>query len=172
MIERFSHWLTDTSLSALFADTNQFSTWLIIPVSQSVHILAVSLVMISAMMLNLRLAGVSVTRQSFAELSAQLTPWIMGGLLVLLITGTVQTIAEPTRELMNVTFRLKMAFLLAAVALTLVARAYVRNDPTYWERSPERRRVAKTMASVSLGLWFSIAAAGRLIAYIGGMQQS
>ena len=46
MLEHFSKWLEGTWLHAHFSDTTQLATWLIIPISQSVHIVAVSVVMI------------------------------------------------------------------------------------------------------------------------------
>jgi len=169
MFQDLSNWLVQTQLHAMFSDTTRVETWLIIPVSQSVHILAIAIAMIGIGMLNLKLLGVRVSRQSFAELSTRWMPWILTGLIVLLITGVVQTIAEPTRELMNHTFRIKMVMLIVAVAITALYRTQVRQDPQYWERSHERRTWAPTLASVSLVLWLGIVAAGRLIAYVGAI---
>jgi hypothetical protein len=172
MLQELSDWLTQTPLHPFLSDTTRLETWLIIPVSQTLHILGVAIVMIAVGMLNLQLLGVRVTRQSFAELSAQWMPWIWSAMAVLLITGVVQTIAEPTRELMNNTFRIKIIMLVIAVAITVVYRAQVKKDAKYWERSGERRTWAYALASVSLVLWFGIVAAGRLIAYIGAIEES
>ena len=74
MLEGFTAWLTDTPLSALLSDTSRLWTWLIIPLSQSIHILSVAALMISAAILNLRLLGVGNRPQSFARLTAHLMP--------------------------------------------------------------------------------------------------
>src|SRR5262245_23232815 len=108
MLQEFSEWLARSQLNAVFSDTTQLETWLIIPLSQSLHILAIAVVMIAVGMLNLQLLGFRVTRQSFAQHSARWMPWIWTGMAVLLVTGVVQTIAEPMREVMNHTFRIKM----------------------------------------------------------------
>jgi hypothetical protein len=97
-------------------------------------------------------------------------PWIWSAMAVLLLTGVVQTIAEPTRELMNNTFRIKIVMLVIAVAITVLYRTQVRRDPQYWERSGERRTAAFALASLSLVLWLGIVAAGRLVAYIGAIE--
>jgi hypothetical protein len=165
MLQDLTTWLEGTWLHALFSDTTQLATWLIIPISQSVHIVAVSVVMISVGVLNLRLLGVAGLRQSFAQRAAQLIPWIWGALGFLLLTGTVQTIAEPTRELMNNGFRLKMVLLLITAAITAVYQRTAASDPNYWELSPERRTLARALASLSLAMWLGIAVLGRLIAY-------
>ena len=166
MLQGFTEWLTGTGASAMFSDTTRFATWLIIPVSQCVHLICVAIVMISVGMLNLRLLGVAGTRQSFAELAVHLMPWIWADLTVLFVTGTIQTVAEPGRELLNVGFKTKMVLLMCAVAITLVYENTVKKDPNYWERSPERRKMAQVLASISLVLWIGIASAGRLIAYL------
>lgn len=166
MLKGFSDWLTQTPLSLFLADTTQFSTWLIIPLSQTIHILAVSIVMISVAMLNLRLLGVAGHRDNFAQLTAQLMPWIWSALAVLLLTGALQAIAEPGREILNIGFQVKMALLLMVVAITFGYARTIRDDARYWDRSPERRMSARVLAAISLVLWIGIAAAGRLIAYL------
>ena len=92
-------------------------------------------------------------------------------LIILFITGAVQTIAEPGRELLNIGFKAKMVLLVIVVAIAMVYENTVKKDPNYWEHSPERRRKAHVLATVSLVLWFGIAAAGRLIAYLDMRQE-
>ena len=166
MLGEFSQWLTQTNLSAVFADTTHLSTWLIIPVSQCIHILSVAVVMISVGILNLHLLGIAGTRQTFAQLAGHLIPWIWGALTILFITGTIQTIAEPGRELLNIGFRVKMVMLLMTAAITVIYQITVKKDPHYWEHSAQRRQMGRMLATISLILWVGIAAAGRLIAYL------
>ena len=166
MLEDFSEWLTQTQLSAFFADTTHLSTWLIIPLSQTIHILGVAVVMISVGVLNLHLLGIAGTRRSFAQLAGQLIPWIWGALIVLFVTGALQTIAEPGRELLNLGFRVKMVLLLIVAAITLIYQITLGKDPHYWEYTVQRRQAARTLATISLVLWVGIAVAGRLIAYL------
>ncbi len=167
MLEHITEWLSKSQLHYVFSDTTRLETFLIIPVSQTLHILAVSVVMISIALLNLRLLGIGGKRQSFGLLAHQLIPWIWGALLVLLATGIAQTIAEPARELMNTAFRIKMVLLAVMVAITLVYQRTVFRAPNFWDASPQRRRMAHMLAGVSLTMWFTIAALGRVIAYWG-----
>jgi hypothetical protein len=171
MLEGFTEWLSTSHLSAVFSDTTSFATWLIIPVSQTIHILCVAIVMISVGILNLRLLGMAGKRQTFAQLAAHLLPWVWSALIILFITGCIQTIAEPGRELLNIGFKVKMSLLVITVAITMVYEHTVRKDPNYWEHSPERRKMAHVLATVSLVLWVGIAAAGRLIAYLDMRQE-
>jgi hypothetical protein len=166
-MQDLSNWLTESYLNTVFSDTTHLETRLIIPVSQSLHILAVAFVAIAVGVLNLRLLGVAGTRHSFADLSTQLIPWIWSALIVLFVTGAVQTIAEPSRELMNVTFRTKMLLLLITVGITVFYQIQVKKNPKYWD---QRRELSWLLASVSLALWVGIVAAGRLIAYMGAIE--
>ena len=168
MLQDLSDWLSQSQLNAIFSDTTRLETWLIIPLSQSLHILGIALVMIAVGMLNLQLLGFRVTRRSFAEQTERWMPWIWTAMAVLLVTGIVQTIAEPTREIMNYTFRIKMIMLAVVLAITVVYRRQVRKDRDYW--SGERKPLAYSLASLSLVLWLGIVAAGRLVAYVGGIE--
>ena len=170
MLQELSDWLSESQLNAIFSDTTRLETWLIIPLSQSLHILGIAVVMIAVGMLNLHLLGVRVTRQNFAELSSRWMPWIWAAMAILLVTGVVQTIAEPTREIMNYTFRIKMIMLAIVLAITVAYRAKAKTDPRYWERSDERRTLGRSLASFSLVLWLGIVAAGRLVAYVGAIE--
>jgi hypothetical protein len=165
MLEELSNYLTQTDLKAFLSDTTRMSTWLIIPVSQTVHILSVAAVLMSVAILNVRLLGLAGRRQSFAQWSRQLMPWIWMALAVLLLTGTIQTLAEPTRELLSRTFGIKMLLLLVVVCITAFYARNVRRDPDYWD-GPDHRTLGHALALLSLTLWLGIAAAGRLIAYI------
>ena len=166
MFDALSQWLAQTQLSAFLADTTHLSTWLIIPLSQCIHILAVAVVMISVAVLNLHLLGIGGTRQTFAQLARQLIPWVWAALFVLFFTGTLQTIAEPGRELLNIGFRVKMAMVVLTATITLIYQITIRKDPNYWEFSPQRRQTGRMLATLSLVLWVGIAALGRLIAYV------
>lgn len=167
MFQGFTEWLEVTPLSMMFADTSNFSTWLIIPVSQCIHIIAIAILLISVGILNLRLLGLGSKRQNFSQLANHLMPWIWSALTVLFITGTIQTIAEPGRELLNIGFKTKMVLLIMAVAITMIYESTVKRDRHYWEQSARRRQLGRVLAMTSIVLWIGIAAAGRLIAYLG-----
>jgi len=166
MLEGFTAWLEQSDLTATFSDTTRTATWLIIPTSQSIHLVSVAVVMISVAIINFRLLGIAGNRQSFAQLTAHLMPWVWTALIVLAITGTIQTIAEPGRELLNIGFRSKMVMIAITVAIMMVYESTIKKDPRYWDHPAKRRRYGQILAAVSLVLWLGIVVAGRLIAYV------
>ena len=99
-------------------------------------------------------------------LAGSFIPWTWRALGVLLATGILLIITEPTRELMNDAFRLKMLLVLALVVLTFVFQAATTREPGYWRASPARRRLGGVLGIISLLLCVSIVVAGRLIAYL------
>ena len=146
----------------------RLSQWLhntpwVVPTSQSIHIISLSMVFGSALMINLRLLGVGRSGRSVSELTAALVPWIYAGLAVLLVTGTLQTLSEPERQLAAAAFWWKMLMIVCVWALTVRFARAVRHDPVQWNQTVTRPPGARLFALVSLGLWLGIIYCGRLI---------
>lgn len=161
-----SDWLSDTSLSAALA-----SRFWAVPMLQSVHILAIGVVMASIAMLDLRLAGLIGREQSLRGLTLRFYPWIWGALAVLVVTGLLQIMAEPARELLNWIFWTKMGLIAAAVLFTMPLRALLE-DCRYRDLAPRKQRLFRTCALISLVLWVLVVSSGRWIAYAGGVDGS
>jgi hypothetical protein len=160
MFRPFADWLSDTPLSKTFQD----HSW-VVPTSQSIHILAVSIVFGSACMINLRLLGVGRSGRSVSQLSNTVVPWMWGGLAVLLLTGIVQIITEPVRQFVTPMFWAKMMMIVVVGVMTaLYARAVRRNAPA-WDASASRPWTAKVFALLSTLLWLAIIVCGRFIGY-------
>jgi uncharacterized membrane protein SirB2 len=161
MIQHFSDWLASTWLSQTFANANWF-----VPTVQTLHILCIAVVVTTLGMLDFRLLRLTRSGPPAETLAAKFVPWVWRSLVVLLITGTLLTITEPNRELMNNAFRLKMLLVVLLIVLTLVVQKASAREPGYWSASVARQRLGKALAVGSLALCVSIVAAGRLIAYL------
>ena len=164
MLATFIDWLAATEASQVI----QRVFW-IIPTVQIAHILAISVVLASMAMFDLRLLGLAGTRNSIASLSRRFMPWLWGALIVLALSGSILIVGEPKRALGNVAFELKMALLATAIAVTLAFHAVLNRDLAAGaaDLAPSHAGVAKITGGVSLALWGAIAVAGRLIAYAG-----
>jgi uncharacterized membrane protein SirB2 len=157
MIQSFCDWLSNTSVSL----TIQTIVW-IIPAVQTIHILCVAIVMSCMAMLDLRLIGVAGRRQPVSRMVSRFVPWVWGALPVLLTTGSILIIGEPSRELLNPYFRAKMAMLATVIVITFFVQRQNRKNPNYWEA---RKAAAALAGLASLLLWVGIVTAGRWIAY-------
>ncbi len=139
---------------------------LVIPLIQSVHIICLAMVFTCAVLLNLRLLGVTGGGQSLPRLASRYLPWIGWGVVVLFCTGLLLMIAEPKRAILNHIFQIKMAALVIVGVLTWALGAAAARRPEAWA-APETQPRARLLAIVSLGLWAVVVLAGRWIAYAG-----
>jgi hypothetical protein len=159
-IAAFAAWLSKTPPSLAVQQT----LW-VIPTLQTVHILAVAIVLSSVAMVELRLMGWAGTRTTMPETAQRYVPWVWGALVVLVLSGTILIIGEPERELTNLSFQVKMALLVCAITLTACFQYSVGRGVKYWTDAPHRAG-AKVLGLLTLVTWMAIAVAGRWIAYM------
>jgi hypothetical protein len=160
LLTNLANWLGSTRLNAFFGTTEG-----LIATSQSIHILAVSVVFGSGLMISLRLLGIGASGRSVSRLASTVMPWMWWSLLALLLTGLVQTVSEPVRELGTTAFWLKMGMLVCVIALNVWFGRTVRARAATWDSAATRPASARVFAVVSLLLWVAIILCGRLIAY-------
>ena len=160
LLTNLANWIASTRLNLFFATAEG-----LIPASQSIHILAFSVVFGSCLMISLRLLGVGASGRSVSRLAQTLLPWRWWSLIALLLTGLLQTIAEPARELGNPVFWAKMGMLVCVLALNVWFGRTVRARAATWDSAVTRPAGARLFALASLLLWVGIVLCGRLIAY-------
>ena len=161
MISGFCDWLAATPVSQAFQDAKWF-----VPLVQTVHIMNIAVVVTSVGMIDFKLLGIAGRAQSLAAMVASFMPWIWTALSILLVTGTLLAVTEPSRELMNAAFRIKMILVLCMASILRVVQRRLRRDSAYWEISPGRRRTARAIGAGSLLLILCVVVCGRWIAYI------
>jgi hypothetical protein len=135
------------------------------PIIQTVHILGITAVMGSIVMIDLKVLGLALPSQSTPELVRRLMPWMWWALPVNAISGLTLVLARPLRYAVNPVFGLKFTMLAPAILLAGVFHLACTKDPQFWERSCGRRASARVIAGLSLLLWIGVVFAGRWIAY-------
>ena len=143
-MKQFAEWLAQTGVSFAI----QSHEW-VIPTIQSIHILAICAFVGSVMMVDLHVLGWAWRDHSLAETTKRFGPWIWWALGVLLVTGAVMIVGEPPRQLLAISFWMKMALVVstASIQMTLV------------------RRPVKALAASTFLVWLCVIVLGRLIAY-------
>jgi len=157
---RFMQWLNDTAFSITMRD----STWAE-PVVETIHVLTLTLFLGFTVLLDLRLLGVSMRRRKASDVVGELNPWLMGGFLVMIVTGMLLFCGDPVAFYNSIFFKVKMLMLLLAGLNVWLFNATVGRKMAEWEIDAETPGRAKVAAVVSLVLWVAIVAAGRAIAY-------
>ena len=156
-IREFAEWLSHTSPSILIQTHNAS----VIPTIQSIHIIAIGVVLTSVLMIDLRILGWAGHDQTLRETTDRFGPWLSWALLVLLITGISMVVGEPVRALLSFSFWLKM-FL---VALGTLIATFLQITAKRNEQTLVNRRTVKSLAILTLLIWVGIVILGRLIAY-------
>jgi len=159
-VHQFADWLAQTPLSLAI----QTREW-IIPTIQSVHIVGIAVVMGSVFMIELRIWGWVGRDQTVAQTTARFGPWLIGALAVLLVTGAVMVVGEPERELLALSFWLKMILVAIGTVVAVTFQRAVEQRDRAWETAIAGRRSVSAAAIVVLLIWFGVVVLGRLIAY-------
>jgi hypothetical protein len=137
------------------------STWLF-PFVEIFHLLALGVLGGTILILNLRLMRLAFKTESTAELAAEVKPWMIGSLIVMLISGFLLFSTEAVKMYGNWGFQLKMLFLLLATIYTFtIHRRIVLTDDGRF--GPALRIF---VAIVSLSLWSGVGLGGRALGYI------
>jgi hypothetical protein len=136
----------------------------VIPTTQCIHIVAIAVVVGSALVTDLRLAGVLATDETPQTVVRRYLPWMWAAMAILLATGTILAVGEPNRVLANAVFWAKMALVALAFGLTLMFR-YPLLHPQFRLEHARWAALVKPMAWVSLLVWVAVIFCGRWIAY-------
>src|SRR6185312_2539837 len=139
------------------------SPWMF-PALETVHVFALTLVVGSVGLIDLRLLGLSFRDRSVRELCASVLPWTWGAFAVAGSCGALLFSSKATLYYTNLPFRLKMLGLLLAALNMLVFHAITARNLHRWDQvvPPLAARLA---GGISLTLWIAIVAAGRWIGF-------
>ena len=158
MIYSFVRWCEASAIHDAIAS----SLWAF-AVIESVHLLGLAAIGGAVLVVDMRMLGLGLQRQSIADVARNAYPWLVGSLIVMIATGTLLFLSEPIKCYGSKPFWVKMTSLALAIVFTFT----IRRSVTRADESRMRPIVYKLAAVVSLGLWFSVGAAGRWIGFSG-----
>ena len=151
----FFQWCDSTAVGQAIRDSR-----VLFPIIESVHLLALTVLLGTILVLNLRLLGLGLRRQPLPLVARSLAPLTFWSLIAMLATGSLLFCSEALKCYDSPPFLVKMvALFLAIVFHWTVFRQGVKSST-----EPGRvRRIATAM--LSLILWFGVATAGRAIGF-------
>jgi hypothetical protein len=143
--------------------------WLwLYPSVEIVHIAGIGLLFGSIAVLDLRLLGVSRSISARA-LARHVLPWTLGSFALIVPSGFLMFTAHASEFIGSEVFVLKMLLILAAAANAGIFHTTVFRSADVWDAEEMRRLPpppsVRAFAAVSLLLWLSVIACGRLLAY-------
>jgi uncharacterized membrane protein len=135
------------------------------PVIESVHSLAISVMIWPAALLDLRLLDLAMRRRRVSAVADQFLPWVWIGFTVMVMSGAMLFAAEAVKCYKSPFFRVKLILIAVAGLNALIFHKTVFGDAASWDEDtsvPWRARVA---GACSLAVWIGVIAMGRGLAY-------
>jgi len=152
----FFHWCEQSGIG----NTIRQSSWLF-PLIEAIHLLGLGLIGGAVLVVDLRLLGLGLRRQSTAQLARDAQPWLIGSLLLMMTTGGLLFLSESIKLYYHEAFWFKMASLILAIVFTFTIQRKVilagetRLRPVW----------SKVVALVSILLWSGVGIGGRWIGF-------
>jgi len=141
-------------------ETIRKSSWLF-PVIEAIHLLGLGVIGGAVLVVDLRLLGLGLRRQSAAQLTRDAQPWLLGSLVLMIVTGGLLFLSEAIKCYYHDAFWFKMSCLFLAIVFTFtIQRKVIMTD-----ESRLRPLWSKVVAVVSVLLWAGVGIGGRWIGF-------
>lgn len=135
------------------------------PLIECVHVLAITFVVGTVAMVDLRLLGVASRTRAVSRLTREILPWTWGGFVVAAVTGTLMFSSAAVKYFDNIPFRLKFAVMVLAGINMVVFHAATHRSVGQWDEHASPPLGAKVAGALSILCWLGVIAAGRWIGF-------
>ncbi len=159
-LDAFFQWLQDTGPATAIREGD---LWF--PSIECVHVLALTMVIGSIAIVDLRLIGVASRDRPLARLTAEVLPVTWTAFAVAALTGSLLFSSNAVKYSHNLCFQAKMCLLLLAGANMLVFRLFTNRGVERWGQARLLPLPARVAGFVSLALWIAVVAVGRWIGF-------
>jgi len=153
---KLMEWLQASSLAVFIHKT----AWAFTTI-ELVHVFAVSLVIGTIAIVDLRLLGLASTKRPFTDVARALLPWTWAAFVLAAAAGALLFISQAAAYFVNPTFWIKMSVMvLAAVNMLIFELITVRGVQT-WDLDPSPPLPARAAGGISLACWALVVTFGR-----------
>jgi hypothetical protein len=159
-IPQFCSWLESTSVATGIRQ----STWLF-PTIETVHVLAIVLVVGSISRFDLRLLNLASRDRSVSELYEEVLPWTWTSFVCAAIAGSLLFSSHATKYYHTFPFRMKMLLLLLLGLNAAIFQLRTYRSVARWDREACVPLAAKLAGGFSLLVWICVVACGRWIGF-------
>jgi hypothetical protein len=138
---------------------------LLFPVIESVHVLAICLVVGSILVVDLRLLGLASTKWLAGSVTKAILPLTWCAFVVAVASGGLMFISNATKYLGNGFFIAKMILIGIAGLNMLIFHFIGARDLPKWEGNSRPPLPARLAGGLSILLWVAVVACGRWIGF-------
>jgi hypothetical protein len=153
-------WIQDTQVATTIRES-----LLLFPFIEGTHVLGLGLSVGTIIWFDLRLMGLMMRDVTVSEVFEQVKPWMFLGFVLMFVTGGLLFWSYAARCYTSPYFRAKIALLFVAGLNVLVYHFTIHRRRAAWDKLPIPPSSARLAGLLSLTLWMSIVAVGRLMAY-------
>lgn len=159
-IDRALGWLQATPVAKAISENEILFPWI-----ESIHVLAIVLVVGTISIVDLRLLGVASLDRTASRLMHDVLPYTWSAFVIAAITGSLMFSSDAVNYAHNFFFRGKLVLLaLAGLNMTAFHIAGI-GDVARWGATQETPLSAKAAAAISLLVWITVVAFGRGIGF-------
>jgi uncharacterized membrane protein len=126
-----------------------------------IHVFAVSLVIGTIAMVDLRLLGFTSARRPFTELARAILPWTWAAFALAVIAGSLLFASRATEYITNTTFWIKMGIMALAGINMLVFELITMRGVKTWDAATTPPTQARLAGAISIGCWALVVVFGR-----------
>lgn len=141
------------------------SGWLY-PTIETVHVLALALVVGSIAMLDLRLIGAAYSGRPVTRLAADLLPFTWISFVFAVVSGALLFSSAAVKLFDNTPMRVKLALLLLAGINMALFHLFTWRHVHRWDHATATPLAAKLAGGASLALWIGVVFFGRWIGFV------
>jgi uncharacterized membrane protein len=156
-----------------FLDALQASSWAVFihtkawafTTVQVIHVFAVSMLLGTVAIVDLRLLGLASNKRPFAELSRQVLPFTWAAFVLAVIAGSLLFISRATDYFTNPVFWIKISLIAVAGINMAIFEFITVRDVQKWDLNPTPPAPARLAGGISIACWVLVIVFGRLISF-------
>ncbi len=135
------------------------------PLIESFHVLGLTLVFGTIVIVDLRLLGIASIRRPFMQITSDIMKWTWAAFVWTAATGMLMFITNASVYYHNFLFRTKMALLALAGMNVVIFELTAGRTVHRWHKDAAAPLAGRTAAVLSLLLWITIIFMGRWIGF-------
>ncbi len=135
------------------------------PLIESVHVIGLTMVFGTIVIIDLRLLGVASTARPFTAVASDVFKWTWAGFAVAVVTGALMFVTNASTYYQSGYFLAKMALLALSGLNMLMFELTARRSVHAWDRDNSAPTSGRAIAAVSLIIWIGVIVMGRWIGF-------
>lgn len=132
---------------------------------ECIHVLAITFVVGTVVMVDFRLLGVASRQRAVSRLTSEILPWTWAGFVVALTSGSLMFSSAALKYFDNTPFRIKFVMMVLAGINMSVFHLTTARSMAHWDEHPSPPFLAKLAGGLSIACWLGVIAAGRWIGF-------